>query len=560
VTSAALLTDSAADLEAFDAVLSEHLPAHLYDSVAAWVNTAGPELTGPLWDAVGRRCQRLEQLAVQAEGNETAEQGQQRIQQYFESVNPGPIARELQSAAALPSLTDHYRRSIGALAADPAVGPLVTRYLLPDEVLRALAAACVEPLRPCMEALGVHAQQMKTHADLLKSLQETKGLKTGVGVAATVAGGLLLGPLGAIAARALTGAAMDPSEKINQSAGRVGDTFEGFRSAFVAGMERVDANVADVYASIYGGLVLRLQADLAALGRGLTWIDFQEPRVLIGLSPAEVERFTGWAQDTVLQLEKLRATGDWLRLGDGADKALRLTTEDPLRANVVGDDGETSFAVLFARFRAVAMNAVADAAWEQGRVDDACQLYKHLLEGTNLAWEPNAEAPDEALSPARAGWRLAVAATSGEEVDADQLLVFPEYVAQAMARFQSEQPFVGAPGEMLSGTSVLVSAAIESFGVEALGHGASQSRTPEHLRSGGLGDYGELLAEPTDFDSLNTVVDASWAGDKGGALIDWFSGGVQAAERTATRLGCAVFLVIGLVLLGVGWLVYSLVT
>jgi hypothetical protein len=560
---AAVLADPAAELEEFDGRLREELPPHLYDAVARWVNEACPAASAPLWNAVGQRCEKLGALAEQAEGKESAEEGQARIQQYFQTVNPGPIAQDLQRSAKLHSFTTHYHRAVRTLADDPVVGPVVRRYLVPDEVLRGLAAACAAPLQSCMDALGCHANQMKAHADLLRSLQESKGLKTGVGVAATIAGGLLLGPLGAVAARALTGAAMDPSERINESAERVGSTFEQFRAHFVAAMEQVDTNVLAVYLSLYGGLLLRVQEDLAVLGRSLAWLDFGTGGAVAGLSELEHGRFVEWASSSLTRMEDLARSRDWLALGDAADKALRLTLADSMQVNIVDED-EVAFVVRFARHRATALNAVADVAWQSCKYADASRLYRHLLEETNVAWECDLGPgePTPSWNPAIAGWRLALAATAEPPVAGaeEAVLVLPDYVAQALFRFNSERPFDSAPGEMLSGLSAMVAATLVRFSEQMLGAPVTTQRVPSHLRSVPPEQFSEFAEGPVDFGALGDLIPDEWSAGMDGSFLRWFRAGVESAERTATWLGCGAIGCGLLVLVVVIWLVVKLFT
>ena len=560
---ASVLADPGSELEGFIGRLEEELPPNLYGGVVHWLNEACPEVTAPLWNAVGRRCEHLGALGEQADGNETAEQGQARIQSYFETVNPGPIAAELQRAATLHNLPAQYHRSIGALVEDPVVGPVVRRYLVPDEVLRGLAAACVAPLQSCLGTLGGHANQMKAHADLLRSLQESKGLKTGVGVAATIAGGLLLGPIGAVAARALTGAAMDPSARINESAERVGGTFEQFRASFVSAMEQVDTNVLSVYASLYGGLLLRVQEDLAVLGRSLTWVDFTSATAGVGLSDAESQGFLDWALSSLSGMDALAGQGNWQTLGDVADKALRLTLADPLQVSVADEQG-VAFVVHFAPYRATALNAVADAAWEAGNQADACQLYRHLLEQTNVAWEREFDDGDysPSWSAARAGWRLALAATSDNpppESDGD-VLVLPEYAVQTLFRFASERPHDAAPGEMVTGFTFMVAGALARFAGQMLGAPISVARVPPHLRASPPEGFAQLVEGTVDFGSLGALIPEEWSAGGEGRLLDWYRAGVEAADRTATWLGCAVLGGGLLLLVAAIWLIVKWVT
>ena len=372
------LDNAPTELEAYDNELQSGLSPQIYNYLSEWIKANAPNATEPIWNVVGSRCEHLEALANQTEKKETKEQVQKRIQSYFQNVNPGPITQELQRACVLDTVWDSYNSSLSRFAHSPEIGPIIQRYHLPKEVVTALCSACMAPLRPALDTLGIHAKQMQAHGELLQSLAEGQGLRTGLGIAASVAGTLLLGPLGAIGAGLLTGAATDPTSKVDASAEKVGDTFEEFRAAFVTAMDMVDTNVWYTLISLYGGLLLRLEQDLNALGKSLAAINFDTGEVQIELSSKALEEFDAWARSSLEQLHSLEREGQWGRLGDAADKALRLTITDPLRTNVVGTDNETAYTVEFARMRAVAINRVADIAWREGKIKEACDLYRHL--------------------------------------------------------------------------------------------------------------------------------------------------------------------------------------
>lgn len=489
-----------AELEAFANELQDNLSPHIYNYLEDWIGTNAPNVTEPIWKVVGDRCERLAVLAEQASKKEKKEQIQARIRSYFHNVNPGLIAQELQRACVLTTVWDSYNNSLSRFAQSPEIGPIAQRYHMPKEVVTSLCGACMAPLRPALDTLGIHAGQMQAHSELLQSLSEGQGTRTGVGVAATVAGGLLLGPLGAIGGRLLAGAVTDTTSKVDESAERVEDTFEGFRASFVSAMEAVDTNVCYTLVSLYGGFLLRLEQDLNALGKRLTGIDFDTGEVQIGLSPKALEEFDTWARSSLEQLHSLKGDEHWGRLGDAADKALRLTISNPLRTDVVGDGDSTAYTVEFARMRAVAINRVADIAWREGKTKEACDLYRHLLSGTNVAWERTQEGEEtpEGEVIHTAGLRLAIAATSNNrgQANLDDLAVLPAFVAQATARFVAPEPRISAPGEGVTGATILTATTIAAYADEYKYDLRLADRMPDVVqRNGGLDQWTQLLQQ-----------------------------------------------------------------
>ena len=495
------------ELEAFANELQDNLSPHTYNYLEDWIGTNAPNVTEPIWKVVGDRCERLAVLAEQASKKEKKKQIQARIRSYFHNVNPGPIAQELQRACVLSTVWDSYNNSLSRFAQSPEIGPITQRYHMPKEVVTSLCGACMAPLRPALDTLGIHAGQMQAHSELLQSLSEGKGTRTGVGVAATVAGGLLLGPLGAIGGRLLAGAVTDTTSKVDESVERVEDTFKWFRASFVSAMEAVDTNVCYTLVSLYGGFLLRLEQDLNALGKGLTAIDFDTGEVQIGLSPEALEEFDTWARSSLDQLHSLKGDEHWSRLGDAADKALRLTISNPLRTEVVGDGDSTAYTVEFARMRAVAINRVADIAWREGKTKEACDLYRHLISGTNVAWEHSQEGEetpeDEVLHTA--GLRLAIAATSNNagHANPDDLAMLPAFVAQATARFVAPEPRIGAPGEGVTGSTILTATTIAAYADEYKHDLRLADRMPDVVqRNGGLNEWDQRVKQVAESASV----------------------------------------------------------
>lgn len=562
------LASASSELEAFDNDLQSGINPQVYNQLAEWIGTNASNATAPIWNVVGNRCERLATLANQVSDNETQEQAQARIRNYFQNVTPGAIAKDLQAACELTSVWRAYEGVLSRLESSPQIGPVARRYHLPREVVASLCSACMHPLHPTFEALWVHAEQMKAHGELLQSLSSEQGARTGLRIAASVAGGFLLGPIGAIGARLLTGAATDPTAKVNASAERVGDTFEGFRASFASAMEAVDGNVLYTLVSLYGGLFLRIEQDLNTLGKSLVAIDLNTGAVQIGLSPKSLEEFDVWARSSLKLLRSLRNREQWGPLGDAADKALRITIADPLRASVVGADDATVYTIEFARMRAAAINRAADIAWREGRTREACDLYRHLISGTNVAWErvqEGQETPeDEALYIA--GLRLAIAATrtGGSGAIIDDLAALPAFVAQAIARFDASEPWISVPGEGLAGTTLVVATTIAAYAHEQ-GHDLRlAAKMPAVVeRNGGLAKWAEILRRATPpASALLELIDEDTraAHAEASGFLAWLVGRTTREKKRKRFLGWAVVsvLVAGLVVGGyllVRWLV-----
>lgn len=541
-------------IEAFDAELQAGLPPDVFNHLVEWINVNAPAATRPIWDVVEFRTQRIAVRESQVSENETKEEAQQRIRAYFEDINPAPIASSLQAACRFQPVIYAYEQTLSTLGNTDQIGPIVRRYHLPTEAVSSLLANCTAPLRPALEALGAHAVQLKAHGDLLTSLAGGKGLRAGLGIAASIAGGAFLGPLGAIGARLLTSSAMNPAAKIEASNERVAASFEAFRAAFVSAMQVVDANVRYTLVSLYGGFLLRLERDLNALGRGLVGIDLTAGYAYIGLSPEALNEYDAWARTSLTQMRSLREQYQWVRLGDAADKALRFTLADPFRSDIIGGGFSAPYSLEFARMRAAALNVVAHAAWSQGKIDEACTIYRHLLSGTNVAWERSIEGEqtpaDEALHIA--GLRLAIAATRSDhgEMNLDDLAALPTFVAQATARFAGDEPWLSIPGEGISAATIAAATTIATYANERGIDLRLAERMSEAVnRNGGLAQWESLVETCRDEDPclVLELVDEQTreAYDEASDFLKWFVGKAEQHDKRVRLIAYATLTTVG---------------
>ncbi len=450
--------------------LSNVLDATVHSHLIDFVSKERDRQFVPLWDVVGNRCDVIEALIKQSEKKEKKDEVQARIKSYFNAINPGPIASELHGNAQFHSIATQYDKVVKQLELSPTIGPIVRRYHLPLQSVQKLGPPCSIPLQTAYKALEKHAQIVQSHMKLMQSVAAGNGTRSAIRISAAVAGGVLLGPLGAIGARFLSGAFTDQSDKIDESKNRVAGSFDDFTTSFSQSMETVDNYLLYTLASLYGGLLLRIEQDLNSIGKHLADINLNNGFVQIKLNTEAHQAFLKWCEDTRAQLNLLKDEQAWVKLGDAADKALRYTLSDPCRIEIVEVDGVTSYAVIFARLRATALNAAADIAWKERRYDDACRLYQFLLEGTNLGWErlvPDPETPPESKWLVHAGLRLAIHSTRGglnvTSTQYNQLTSLPTYMVQALARKATDNSNFKAPGEGFCGGSFAVAFAITRF-------------------------------------------------------------------------------------------------
>lgn len=463
------IENAPSEIEVLSRELQSSLNPQVYKQLSEWIKITKKNVIEPIREIVEKRYRHILTLARHMNRSREKEQMRSYMRDFFQSIEPRSIAVEIRETCKPDRFLRIYEETLSQLEKSRQIGILVHRYHLPREIVSFLWNTCMKPLKSAFEALGVHSNQMKAHIELLQNLSKQKGIRIAINIASSIIGGVLLGPFGRIGARLLAQSITDPSSKIDESFQRVNETFENFRSSFSSAMERVDTNVLYIMLSLYGGLLLRIERDLNALGKSLLSVDLHTGEIQIGLSPKALEEFNAWAQATLQKLETLKAQEKWWILGDAADKALRFTIADPYRASVVEKNSTTAYAVEFARMRAIAINKVADTAWRMGKIEDACNLYRHLLTSTSVAWERTNQrkqgSPDESLYVA--GLRLAIAATLIDkgQVNIDDLALLPASVAQIITRL-SDAGSPRVPGEGLSETTILLAKIIAIYAKE----------------------------------------------------------------------------------------------
>ena len=476
------------------------LTYQVHKKLMEWLLSHRQSVLDTLTEKLEQRLKRLDSLS-KAPDSTTSQMHRARVRALYDILDPGSLAADLREVAWLKEIVTTYQSTLALLEASGELGHIVRRYHLPAQHVFAISQACALPLRPVANALSNHAREMRAHFDLLRSLASKQGTRAGFALAASIAGGALLGPFGALGGRFLAQATDDSGERKERSTERIGETFEEFIAAFGEEWDAVEKRVHHLLLALYGGLLLRLEKDLNALGRSLVDVDLNEGQLQIGLSQEAHDSFVDWADTTLARLRTLSESRQWGPLGDAADKALRVTMAEPLHAHVVGSDGKTSYAVEFASLRATALDKAADVAWAQGNIDTACTIYRHLLGGSNIAWLgiANAETRKDQVGMHVGAFRLALAATRpdasrGANKDGllDDLLLLPNFVMQFTERTVGIAEAGILPSEDLRVGEFYAAWMITSFLVE---QGAALGISPSDLERALVPQTHEVLGE-----------------------------------------------------------------
>jgi hypothetical protein len=460
-------------------LLNERLNNNLPPAVAThfidhWAPRQVQAVLEQATDLVEQRINSIERTYRLLESKESKITVLEQAKTIFEVLHPGTIAQEMKESLSTDILWQPYSKHIKLLEKTSTVGKLGARYQVPEKIVRGISTHCFSHFSDTKLALASLADSFKAYAQCLQDASQSKfgkGVALASGVVSSVAlSALTVNPFVARKARQEASSAVGKwvgnkifSTRVNPSIRTVTNSFHHFAEIYQTAIEETRKLVLVVISALYGNLLLRLEEDLNARELSLQHIDWENGTLALQLVPKKEEDIEVWAADAIDQLETLKAPSDWPKAVSAAETALQFFSKDSMHSGLADSQSGTSYAVIFARHRARALNKAADLAWEEKRYSNAAELYQHLLMGTSVAWE-NSARQDEAVHVA--GWRLALIATMPgvSKVLASQALSFLPYIHQALVRQQDENHFL--PGETVSEKSKDIAAILEYFSLE----------------------------------------------------------------------------------------------
>ena len=377
-----LFQDSSSQLEEFHSRLEVVFsPAHI-DVFWAWVEQQAKDYTDTLYEPLGRRVEKFNNTKSAPE-NESKEQKKTRKRKLFEAMDPKGIASALDTASKGSSIVTDYLRWADGVSDLPApTGKIASRYVVPRHVAEALTCHALSPIRTTGSNLRKHVEALKKLSAKYKALAATAGIKKGAAIAATVAASLVAGRLGALGARGAMAGLFSADRATAKQEMAVLETFSGVANpAWSVFHDVLPERVTLLLASLYGGLLLRTQEDLALFGAGVGYplrlLTGQLAEFAPSLSLADREQLQDWCLRHAEHTDALLARGDSAQVADVATGALTVLS-DPRRASVVDGSGK-SYVLHFSFRLAQAMMDLAEPLWEQGRIAECLAVYAALF-------------------------------------------------------------------------------------------------------------------------------------------------------------------------------------
>ena len=339
-----------------------------------------------------------------------------------------------------------YNARVESLADDPTVGSLVARYVVDEPTVVGLSRVCAAPMQGAVARLSDYATAFADHCDTFKQAHASKapgGAAAAAGAAVSIATGLIPGAvlfrgtrraLARGVAKGVSGATFGATQgdAIRRSVRRVSRKASEWFAEFDTSLDGTATRAEALALTLFGGLALRLAADLGAADRALTGIDWGAGRATVLLSKTSRADLHRWAVVALSEIDALTAQDDLVGALDLSERACAYVLSDASRSAVVSSDAEASYGVLFARRRAAIMAHVADRAWQSSDYERAGAVYRALLDGASHGWDREWE-----TSSALAGWRLALVASTAPDPEASGVRSLSAFQDRVAARTRS---------------------------------------------------------------------------------------------------------------------------
>ena len=403
-----------------------------------------------------------------------------RVGEFFVSADPRSFSSELSVVLALGGFSGRYEAFVAALCSDPMIGPLVRRYRLPSKVIERLSAmASAEAMNALKQPLSGLQQAFHAHADLMREMNRNKGLKMGAQFAAAIVGRMLLGPYGG----RMVSAAMAGSTRaqINGSIARIASAWDEVEAAWNQARAQRELHVAHVVHSVLGGLLLRVDADLRALGYRIAELSVDPPLIIPALDDERRRQLDQWGIPTVHELQRLLSCGQLQQAAEGAARALASLLRDPVKARAVSSGATECWAVRFAAIEAEALSRLADRCWLDGDHATAARLYAAWIFDLPVLTEP--ACADATYRLGRAAWRMALVvaqrSSSAVEVAADSDSQQVRLILALAARCAASER-IELPGRRIDLQSKVVGSVLAQYAKDCglAGHTGAASSSP----------------------------------------------------------------------------------
>lgn len=460
------------ELKKLETNLKKEFSQDIFNSINNWAINESEKITTEILLPHRNRRNSIESATEYDIKTNTGDSRNSKIKNFLIQGNPKQIADELKAIQSKNIFTNKYENIISKFEENNFINPIIQRYKLSQKSLVALETASKFSLNECTPSLLAHAEQFSKHIELLKNISSNSGLRTGAKIAASLVGGIFGGRIGARLVGGLLGEMLSPMAKIQKSQQQAEETLQIFGDNFETCIQETQFNIRYALASLYGGLLLRIEKDLNTLGQTITEINIEERKISTNLQPKIKILFSEWADATLSQLNILRKSKNWQDLASKSSIAVKTACLDTFRSQITPSKSKIAYSVYFARLRAISINNLADNLWNKGDFKDAAILYMRLINGSYIAWENDSSLSKNNLDEIipTAGLRLAIYATTKNVLQSDvqlYLSAIPAFVTQAIFRSNASNKYIFNPGESISYKIIDLASSIIKFSQES---------------------------------------------------------------------------------------------
>lgn len=305
-----MFQNAANDARSLEMEIRYALPSLVVDEIMGLVEFKSVEKFNQIVGVLSKRYTELDELYERFNHIQDQDEYQHCLKRFFELVHPREVLNELKSVLVFPEIQQQYMLFIKECSSRP-YGEVFARYQWKDEVFRHLQAGILSNSNLLMDALEQHALQIAEHVKLLESIREGAVGKGIIKIGSRIAGALIAGPIGSLAARGLTSLFMsDDKEKIPESLGYVEEQWNEFSTTLDHFIDETRDIYKYVLLTLYGGTLMKVQEDLATRHMRMTDINLVEHLFLVELTLEEKKRFMGWAEESGKSIERAIENGE----------------------------------------------------------------------------------------------------------------------------------------------------------------------------------------------------------------------------------------------------------
>lgn len=292
------------DMRRWELDLRYKLPGPVVEEIIALANLRTNEKFDQIIGVLSERYDQLKRLYEKFAAVKDQNEYRECLKRFFELVHPRDVLTELKAVLTFPEIRTNYELFIEQCASRP-YGEVFARYRWNEEVYVRLEAGILTHSKRLMEPLEKHARQIADHVDLLEDMKDSAVGKGIIKIGSRVAGSLLAGPIGSLAARGLTSLFMeDDREKIPASLERVEAQWNAFSDTLDEFIRETRVIYRYVLLTLYGGTLLKVQEDLHARQLRITDINLLDHDFLLELTEEETQRVLDWAESSGRKIEQ----------------------------------------------------------------------------------------------------------------------------------------------------------------------------------------------------------------------------------------------------------------